>query len=495
MSTEPQDMDQELEREIADALDSMSTDELRMLTADGADDGANAPDEAGRISGTILSIRGSDVFVDIGGKSEGFLSLSEFEPDAAPEVGQTLSFVHHGVDRESGLTRLSLKEALLDASWESLAVGEVVEARVAGVNKGGLELTVSGMRAFMPAGQVDVVRIDDFSTLIGKTLTCEVTEIDRAARNLLLSRRNVLEREREAAREQLRYILAEGQVRSGVVRKLMDFGAFVDLGGMDGLLHVSDMSYARVKHPSELLSVGDQVEVEVLKIDLVKDRISLGLKQLQTDPWTMVAAKHNVGDVIDGRVIKLMDFGAFVQIEPGVDGLIPISEMSYTKRIAHPREVVGEGDAVQAEIIDIDPEKRRIALSLKRLGEDPWTNVEQRYKVDDDVSGLVTRTTDFGAFIQLEEGLEGLVHISELSRKHVHTVAEVVKAGQVVRARVLNVDPEKRRISLSLKAVAAEPSEDAAAPADPGGDAASPSVAEAPKPARKRKRPLRGGLD
>ena len=483
-------LDQDLEREIAEAFDGMSAEDLMELAAQRP--GESEPDERGRIAGRIIGVRGSDVFVDVGGKSEGVLALSEFPEDEPPQTGQEMRFVSQGFDSESGILRLSLREVLLDASWDSLSTGDVVDARVTGVNKGGLSLDVQGMKAFMPAGQVDIDRMEDFQPLVGKKLECEVTEVNRSGRNLLLSRRRVQERKREEAAEQLRFTLAEGQLRPGVVRRLTDFGAFVDLGGIDGLLHISDMSYARLKHPSEMLKVGQAVEVNILKIDLVKDRISLGLKQQQTDPWTLAAVNYKEGNNITGRITKLMNFGAFVELEPGVEGLIPIGELSFTKRLNHPSEVVKEGDHVQAVILSVDGDQRRISLSLKRLGEDPWTTVAERYKAEETVSGLVTRIADFGAFVQLEEGIEGLVHISELSEHRVQRVSSVVNEGQVVQVYIQSVDAEQRRISLSIKAVAAKAAAAEQMPAAEGEAAASDS--ETPKP-RKRKRPLRGGLD
>jgi len=476
---EPDDV--QLEREVADQVANLSTEDLTRLSA--APPRESAPDEHGRIQGRIVSIKGTDVFVDVGGKAEGIIPLDEFEPDEPPVVGQVLSLIPHGFDRESGLMRLSLREAKVEANLESLRVGDVVKARVTGSNIGGLELRVHGLRGFMPMSQVDLVRHDDFASFIGRWLECEVTEIDRRGKNLVLSRRRVLEREREEERQQLRFQLAEGQVRKGVVRRLTDFGAFVDLGGIDGLLHVSDLSYSRVNHPRELLREGQEIEVKVLKVDLVKDRISLGLKQLQPDPWTFAEAKYKVGDTVEGRVTRLMDFGAFVELEPGIEGLIPVSEMSWTQRITHPKDILKVGDPVRVAVLAIDAAKRKLSLSLKALAQDPWQTVAERYQPNALVSGAVTRITNFGAFVQLEEGVEGLIHISQLANQRVRTVGDVLKPGQVIQVRVLSVDPQQRRIALSLKA-AQEETADAAAAEQP-----TPS-----RPAKKRKRELRGGL-
>jgi small subunit ribosomal protein S1 len=298
---------------------------------------------------------------------------------------------------------------------------------------------------------------------------------------MVLSRRRLLERQREEEREQLRYQLAEGQVRAGRIFRLVDFGAFVDLGGIEGLLHISDLSWSRVGHPKDVVRVGQEIEVQILKIDLVKDRISLGMKQLMPDPWNLAAANYQAGGTVEGRVVKLMNFGAFVELEPGIEGLIPISEMSWTQHVKHPKDVLAEGDRVRVSVLSIDADKRKISLSLKALASDPWDGIEQRYLPESVVSGAVTRITNFGAFVQLEEGVEGLVHISQLSNDRVRAVSDVVSVGAVVQVRVLSVDAGQRRISLSMKPTGeAPPTEEASA--------------EEPRPDRKRKRPLRGGL-
>jgi small subunit ribosomal protein S1 len=482
VSIDPHGLDDaELKRDLEAQLGGVTPEDLARMS--GATPRAVNAEERGRIPGRVVSIHGGDVFVDVGGKAEGVVPLDEFEPDEPPAVGQVLHLVPHGFDRESGLMRLSRREAQVEANLDTLRVGDVVKARVTGSNIGGLELRVHGLRGFMPMSQVDLVRHEDFASYMGHWLECEVTEIDRRGKNLVLSRRRVLERAREEERQQLRFQLAEGQVRKGVVRRLADFGAFVDIGGIDGLLHVSDMSYGRVNHPSELLKVGDEIEVKVLKVDLVKDRVSLGVKQLATDPWTLAEGKYQAGATIEGKVTKLMDFGAFVMLEAGIEGLIPISEMSWTQRVMHPKDVLKVGDAVRVVILGADIAKRKISLSLKALGQDPWHNVTERYQPDALVSGAVTRITNFGAFVQLEEGVEGLVHISQLSNQRVRAVTDVVQVGAVVQVRVLSVDAEQRRISLSMKAAQPEAPAAEALPEMP-----------AAKPDRRRKRELRGGL-
>ncbi len=477
MSEEPFGIDDdELKTELERAFTGVSPEDLARLEATTPAD--PKPNEHGRIHGRIIAVRGDDVYVDIGGKSEAIIARDEFDESHPPEPGQIFEFVMHGLDRESGLMRLSLRDIRRTDDVSQLKVGDVVEGRVTGVNLGGLELKVGSLRAFMPKSQVELERVEDFAHYVNRRLECEITEIDRRGRSLIVSRRKVLEKRLAEQRKQLAAELQPGQVRRGTVKRLTDFGAFIDLGGVEGLLHISDMSYGRIKHPSEVVQVGQQLDVQILKIDPERDRISLGLKQLRTDPWELVPVNYHVGDTVEGRVTRLMNFGAFVELEEGVEGLIPISEMSWTRRVTHPKDVVAEGDHVRCVILSIDPDKRRISLSLKALGEDPWKSAAERYKPDDQVSGRVTHITDYGAFVELEEGIEGLVHVSELSDKRVRHPSSVVKVGDVVQVRVKSVDPEQRRISLTMKPVK---------PAEPAGPTA--------KPTKKRKRPLRGGLD
>lgn len=502
MSIDPQELDgNDLSQNIEEALRAVSAEDLDAMVASAPNH--PAPDERGQIRGRIVQVRGSDVLVDVGARSEAYVPLDEFDSDAPPVAGQERMFLIHGVDGQTGQMRLSLHEARHEADLGALHAGDVVEARVTGVNLGGLELTVKGIRAFMPKSQVELHRIEDFTPYIGRRLECQITEIDRRGRTLVVSRRKLLEREREQARQELKYSLAEGQVRRGVVRRLVDFGAFVDLGGLDGLLHISDISHARLRHPSEALKVGQQLDVQILKIDLVNDRISLGLKQLTPDPWELAAANYRPGNTVDGRVVRVLDFGAFVELEPGVEGLLPISELSWTQRVRHPREVVKEGDAVRVAVLAVDTEKRKLTLSLRALAADPWKDIAERYRPDMVVSGRVTRLTDFGAFVQLEEGVEGLAHISELSEKHVRTVGDVVKPDQVIQVRIKSVDPEQRRIALTLRGTSEEKHEEheirekraKRGKRDGRTEEAPAGAAPHPHPAQHRKRPLRGGLD
>ena len=481
VNIDPHEMnEEELKLELDRELSEFAQEDLNLV--DALPPQRPSADEHGRIPGRIINVRGSDVYVDIGGKSEAFLSLSEFPEDQPPQPGQLHTFIMQGLDKESGLTRLSLRQAKLEAELESLQVGDVIEARVTGVNLGGLELLAKNTRAFMPKSHVDLERVEDFTPYIGRKLECQITELDRRGRSMVVSRRKVLEKQREELRQELKYSLAEGQTRHGVVRRITDFGAFVDLGGVDGLLHIGDMSYSRVKSPNDVLKVGDEVEVLILKIDLVKDRISLGMKQLAPDPWNVVEANYRVGATVDGKVVKLMEFGAFVELQPGVEGLIPISEISWTQRIRHPKDVLNEGDSVRVAVLSVDAQKRKISLSLKALGQDPWSNIEERYQVDAIVSGAVTRLTGFGAFVQLEEGIEGLLHVSEMSDKHVSRPDSVVKPGDVIKVRIKGIEKDQRRISLSMRSLA-------------GPEAPAADIHAATQSPKKKRKPLKGGLD
>lgn len=490
MNIDPQSINnEELKLALDQEVGAISDADVDRLVDSAAPPTNTEADESGRIHGRIIGVRGADVFVDVGAKAEAVLPLEEFDADAPPEPGQTRTFVLHDVDTETGLLRLSLKETRVGANISELRVGDVIEARVTGVNLGGLELDVRGVRAFMPKSQVAIERLDDFAQFVGHKMEAQVTEVDRKGKRLVLSRRRVLEKEREAAREAIKGELAEGQIRPGIVRRLADFGAFVDIGGVDGLLHVSDMSYGRIGHPKEVVKVGDELQVKVLKIDTARDRISLGMKQLEPDPWNVVSANFREGETVDGRVTKLMNFGAFVELQPGVEGLIPISEMSWTQRVRHPKDLLKEGDAVRCSLIKVEPDNRKLTLSLKALGEDPWANAADRYTPDTVVSGRVARIAEFGAFIELEEGVEGLAHISELSDKHIRAVGDAVEVGQVVECRVLAVDLEQRRIKLSLKQASEK-----SAHAHIHAHATEGGAAPASRPESKKKRPLRGGL-
>jgi small subunit ribosomal protein S1 len=360
------DADAALDAQIDAELGDISMDQLYGFDKPHI---AEAPAGKGLRRGRVVSIDKDSVFVDLGGKSQGIVPLVQFETE--PKVGQEMEFHVQRYDPREGLLLLSCKGSVAsDVTWETLEVGQIVEGTVTGINKGGLELSVKGMRAFMPAGQVDVYHVPDLAQFMNQKITAEVTAFERSERNLVLSRRNIMERQREQQREKLLAELAEGQIRRGTVRNVTDFGAFVDLGGVDGLLHVSEMSFRRVRNPGEIVKVGDVLDVKVLKIDREAGKLSLSLRQARgVDPWTDAATRYARGVEITGRVTKLESFGAFIEVEEGIEGLLPISEMSH-RRIKSPAEVVSEGDTVRLVVLSIDPLARRMSFSLKQATPD-----------------------------------------------------------------------------------------------------------------------------
>lgn len=472
----------DIDREVADAMAAMAPSDLDEL---GGGVGASGSVEAGKeLVGTVTGVTGDDVFLQFGVKTQGVLPRNQFGKKEVLEVGRRVDVVVDRFDEGSGLLIVNRKGALQRATWTNLTKGMIVEGKVTGVIKGGLEIDLKGIRAFMPGSQADVVPMKDISLLLNQIIRCEVMELDRRNKNVLLSRRKVQERELAEAREKLRAELAVGQLRPGVVRSITDFGAFVDLGGVDGLIHIRDLSWGTVEKVTDVLSPGQKVEVMILKIDTKRDRISLGLKQALPDPWVHVPEKYPVGTALKLRVVRLADFGAFVELEPGVEGLVPISEMGWS-RVKQPADAASPGSVVDCVVIRVEAEHHRIALSMKQAQADPWAGVFEGFPVHSLVHGKVTRLADFGAFVEIAPGVEGLVHISELSDRRVKSCSEVVQPGQEIETRVLGVDKDNRRISLSIKAVKAPASAEAAAAAGP-----APPVKEA----KKRKKPLRGGL-
>lgn len=482
-------IESDLDREIEEALGGKSIEEL-IETEDKATSGVSAK---GVKTGTVIDVDGDDVLVDLGGKSQGVLPLIQFEGQGVPHAGDTVEVTIQGYDRADGCLILSKIGAVLAADWGNLEEGHIVEGKVTGHNKGGLEIDLSGIRAFMPISQIEMFRVEDIAQYVNQRLRCQVIELDQENNNVIVSRRALLELEAAAAREKAWENLQEGLIVSGVVRNIMPYGAFVDIGGVDGLLHVGDMAHSRVEDPKTVVTEGQQLKVKILKIDRQTRKVSLGLKQVMPDPWDTVEVNFAVDSIQAGRVTKLMDFGAFVELAPGVEGLVPISEMSFERRIGHPKEIFSAGDMVKVRILKIDRPAKRISLSIKRVGADPWMGASARWPQGSLVEGHVTRLADFGAFVEVSAGVEGLVHISELSHQRVRGASDAVRVGQAVQAKVLSVDEEARRMSLSIKQAA-----EAAAmqnTAQGSGDTPAGEPAEGQKPPKKRKTPLKGGLD
>ncbi|MCZ6681909.1 MAG: S1 RNA-binding domain-containing protein [Planctomycetota bacterium] len=439
--------------------------------------------EGAIVMGRIANIGSEDVLIDFGAKALGSMPLSDIQKEETCSVGDEIEVFVVGEDKRTGLVTVSRKKARHAALMRDMKVGVEVEGSITGMNKGGLDMDIDGIRAFIPASQVDIHFLKDISELIGQTVRAEVTKFDREAGDVVVSRRKYLIREQAARKKDLFAQLEVGQIKHGRVRSLTDYGAFVDIGGIDGLLHISDMSWGRIAKPDDLLKVGDEIDVRVLKLSAEDKKISLGLKQVTESPWQNVEEKYTVGSTLKARVVRLANFGAFVELEPGIDGLLPISEMSWTRRIRHPSELVKEGDVIEVGVASVDGTKKRISLSLKQLGEDPWADAETKYTVDSKVNGKVVRTTEFGAFVELEDGIDGLLHISELANERVKAVTDKVKPGQEIEVRVLGVDKDAKRISLSMRPPPAEPSPE--------------ELAKIQKAAARKKspgKPRRGGL-
>ncbi len=433
------------------------------------------------LTATIVGLCDDDVFVEFNAKSQGVLSRSQFGKKESVEIGRRVDVVVERYDEDGGLLIVSRKGTIQRATWVNLSVGMLVDARATGLVKGGLEMDLQGIRAFMPMSQVSPTPMKDISILLNEKIRCEVIELDRRGKNVLLSRRKPIERERAEAREKLQAELEVGQLRRGIVQNITTFGAFVDLGGLEGLVHISDLSWATIDKVSDVLSTGQEVEVMVLKLEPKRGRISLGLKQALPDPWTNVPERYAVGTSLKARILRVTDFGAFAELEPGVEGLIPLSEMGWA-RVKKSADVVSLGDLVDVVVIRVEPEKHRLALSMKQAQPDPWEGVLEGFDVQSLIKGQVTRLADFGAFVEVAPGVEGLIHISELADQRVRTCGDVVQVGQEIEARVLGVDREHHRISLSLKR-AKEPT-----------PAVESAPSEPPKKPKKRKKPLRGGL-
>jgi small subunit ribosomal protein S1 len=410
---------------------------------------------AKQIEGTIVSLSAEQVFVDIGYKTEGVLARSIFESNAdGVKPGDTVLVSVKGRNEE-GYYELSRFKVAQPRDWSALEAAfnekTAVVGTVTAVIKGGLTVDV-GVRAFMPASRSGTKDAAELEKLVGTDITCRITKLDIADENVVVDRRVVLEEQARAAMAERHAAMKEGDTLTGTVRTLMPYGAFIDLGGADGLLHISDMAYSRIAKPEDMLSAGQELTVRVLKIDPETKKISLGLKQLQAEPWETVPQRFLPGQRVSGTVSRIMEFGAFVELEPGVEGLIHISEMAWGKKVRHPSDVVKPGDRVDAVILSIKPEERRIALGLKQTLADPWLEVQQKFPVGSQVEGPVTKLMNFGAFVQITEGIEGLVHISEIvADRRLNHPSDALRAGQVVQAQVLAIDAEKRQIKLSMK--------------------------------------------
>ena len=416
------------------------------------------------VKGTVLRIMNEEVLVDIGYKSEGTIPLREFRTPTGElkiKIGDIVDVFLETMEDSDDLIVLSKEKAdkikILDDLIAIYETAETIEGRVTKRIKGGLTVDI-GIPGFLPGSQIDIKPIRDLDGLIGKILKMKIIKLNKKRGNIVLSRRSLLEEERDKKRKVALETIEEGKLVKGIVKNITEYGAFIDLGGIDGLLHVTDMSWGRVRHPSELFVVGDEVEVMVLKFDQANERISLGLKQKTPDPWEKVDEKYVVGSRVRGKVVSLTDYGAFVELEEGVEGLIHVSEMSWTRKIRHPSRVVAIGEIVEVIVLDVDKENKRISLGMKQTEPNPWLIIESKYQVGSKISGRVRNITDFGAFIELEEGVDGLVHISDISwTQRIKHPSEVLKKGEKIDAVILSIDTQNERLSLGIKQLQPDP--------------------------------------
>ncbi len=418
------------------------------------------------VSGRVANIVGDDVVVDIGYKSEGVIALQEWYDEGEdkikpPQVGDEIQVLLDAVEDESGAIVLSFRKAKRQKEWEDVIAkhkeGDVVSGLVTRKIKGGLLVNI-GVNVFLPASQVDIRRPPDIAEYINRTIECMILKIDEARRNIVVSRRRLLEVQRDQMKKKLLAEIEPHQIRKGVVKNIAEFGAFVDLGGIDGLLHITDMSWGRVSNPHEVVRIDQQLDVYIISVDKDKEKIALGLKQKSASPWANVADKYPVGSRHRGEVVNVMSYGAFVKLEPGIEGLVHISEMSWTRRINHPSELVNIGDQIDVQVLNINKEKQEISLGMKQAQPNPWDLVAERYSPNTVISGVVRNLTNYGAFIEIEEGIDGLLHVSDMSWiKKVAHPSEVVQKGDKVTCIVLNVDQERKRIALGLKQMNNDP--------------------------------------
>ncbi len=416
------------------------------------------------VKARVLQVRSGVVMLDLGYKSDGIIPVEQFSDEElkALKPGDEIEVLLEAAEDSNGNIMLSREKAKKLQVWDDLnrayQAGTPVKGKVLSTIKGGLSVDIGGVDAFLPGSQVDVKPVQNLGRLVGQSLDLKIIKMNSGRGNIVLSRRVLLEHEQNLKKEATLSTLAEGQVVSGVIKNITDYGAFVDLGGIDGLMHITDISWGRISHPSEAFKVGDRIEVVVLKYDREKRKVSLGMKQKTQDPWLSTAEKYPVGNRVRGKVVSLTDYGAFVELEHGVEGLVHVSEMSWVQKVKHPSKIVSVGDMIEAQVLAVDPNAKRISLGMKQIEPNPWQSIGDRYPVGSRVEGRVKTLTDFGAFVGLEEGIDGLIHISDLSwTKHTKHPSEVLKKGQQTGAIVLSIDPAKERISLGLKQLTPDP--------------------------------------
>lgn len=416
------------------------------------------------VTGRIISVDKDHVLVDIGYKSEGQIRIHEFRDENGvinAKPGDMVEVMVEWWDDENEVVILSKEKAAKVKVWDDIKKAhdndEIIQGVILARVKGGFSVDV-GVQAFLPGSQADLRPIRNLDEMVGKTFNFKVLKYNRKRSNIVLSRRALLEQERETKRTATLNTIHEGKILNGVVKNLTEYGVFVDLGGVDGLLHITDISWGRVKHPSELFKVGDEITVKVLNLDVEKERVSLGMKQLTQDPWISAVEKYPIGSRISGKVVSLTDYGAFVELEEGIEGLIHVSEMSWTRKVRHPSKIVSIGDVVEAVVLDIKPENRRISLGMKQIAPNPWDVISEKYPVGTTIEGKIKNITDFGIFIGIDEGIDGLVHISDISwTKRIKHPSEIYKKGDIIQAIVLDIEKDNERFSLGIKQLHPDP--------------------------------------
>jgi len=457
-------MEYSAEEENYDEFDDEVEDESQNEMARLYEESFKSVEEGSVVKGKVIQIRQDGIVVDVGYKSEGIIPIDEVNPKelANIKVGDYIEVYLEEREDSEGNIVLSKEKADKIKIWEQIEEAcnqeMVVSGKVVARIKGGMTVDINGVKGFLPGSQVDLRPVRNLDSLIGQTFDLKVLKVNQRRGNIVLSRRALLEEVRDKKKTETLATLAEGAVIEGTVKNITEYGAFIDLGGIDGLLHITDMSWGRVSHPSELFMVGDKAKVMVLKYDRENEKVSLGLKQLSNDPWAGADKKYPVGTRVRGKVVSLTDYGAFVELEQGIEGLVHVSEMSWTQKVRHPSKVLGMGDIIDAVVLSIDKNNKRISLGMKQIEPNPWDVIAEKYPVGSRIEGKVRNLTDFGAFVGLEEGIDGLIHISDISwTKHLKHPSEVLKKGQKVDAVVLSVDREKERLSLGLKQLSSDP--------------------------------------
>lgn len=447
----------EIEAQVDDALSTTGQDQMLEMI----DKTVSKLKPGTILTGTIVNHIGDDVIIEVGLKSEGAISSGEFDDSSEIHIGDKIELLLEAVESDSGLVQLSKRKADRIRGWERILEthkeGDTIKGRVTRRIKGGLLVDV-GVPVFLPASQVDIRRPNDIAEFIGREVEAVILKIDEERRNIVVSRRKMLEKNRAAAKSKLLAEVEVGQIRKGVVKNIADFGAFVDLGGLDGLLHITDMSWGRVSHPSEIVRLDQDIEIKILSIDREREKIALGLKQKTESPWITADTRYKINSVVRGEVVNITNYGAFVKLEEGVEGLVHISEMSWTKRINHPSELLNVGDTADVAVLDVNAAKQEISLGIKQLTENPWMQVVNKYPPGTIAEGTIRNLANYGAFIEIEEGIDGLLHVSDMSwTKKINHPGEMLKKGQKIKCIVLSVNQEKQRVALGLKQMTEDP--------------------------------------